>query len=229
MTTDRSTSPVADVLADAFDATDSPDTTDEDRLPCGVSRRALLRLTAAGALGAGVAAASGSGLPFLAQKGLLSTNGAFAATSTALADLLFYTEVFPTSPLILNPFSDPLVIPKAAIPVKPEELATWTSKPSGALNMQNSLHNETHQIWPSALGYPDPIVYKIDVKVATHAFTTSKVRPITKDGRPAASFDEQGKPRAVGAEQYLPRSTIYGFNGTFPGPRINAEYGKPVV
>ena len=27
----------------------------------------------------------------------------------------------------------------------------------------------------------------------------------------------------------LPPSTIYGFNGTFPGPRINAEYGKPVL
>ena len=27
----------------------------------------------------------------------------------------------------------------------------------------------------------------------------------------------------------LPPSTIYGFNGTFPGPRINAEYGKPVI
>ncbi len=27
----------------------------------------------------------------------------------------------------------------------------------------------------------------------------------------------------------LPPSTIYGFNGTFPGPRINAEYGRPVL
>ena len=27
----------------------------------------------------------------------------------------------------------------------------------------------------------------------------------------------------------LPLSTIYGFNGTFPGPRINAEYGKPCL
>ena len=27
----------------------------------------------------------------------------------------------------------------------------------------------------------------------------------------------------------LPLSTIYGFNGTFPGPMINAEYGKPVL
>ncbi len=27
----------------------------------------------------------------------------------------------------------------------------------------------------------------------------------------------------------MPQSTIYGFNGTFPGPMINAEYGKPVI
>lgn len=27
----------------------------------------------------------------------------------------------------------------------------------------------------------------------------------------------------------LPPSTIYGFNGTFPGPMINAEYGKPCL
>ena len=27
----------------------------------------------------------------------------------------------------------------------------------------------------------------------------------------------------------LPPSTIYGFNGTFPGPMINAEYGKPAL
>src|SRR3954466_16187356 len=160
MTTDLPVGPDDDLMTE--------DTAD-DKLPCGVSRRALLRLTAAGALGAGVAAASGSGLPFLAQKGLLSTNGAFAATSTALADLLFYTEVFPTSPLILNPFSDELVIPPALKPASAEELADtakWPTVPSGAAGAQNSLGNETHQIWPSTLGLPDPIVYKIDVKVA---------------------------------------------------------------
>ena len=32
-----------------------------------------------------------------------------------------------------------------------------------------------------------------------------------------------------GHDAALPDSTIYGFNGTFPGPRINAEYGKPVI
>jgi FtsP/CotA-like multicopper oxidase with cupredoxin domain len=29
--------------------------------------------------------------------------------------------------------------------------------------------------------------------------------------------------------QKLPNSTIYGFNGTFPGPRINARYGQPAM
>jgi hypothetical protein len=47
----------------------------------------------------------------MAQRGLLSADGAFAATSTALGDVLFYIEKFPTSPLIISPFSDPLPIP----------------------------------------------------------------------------------------------------------------------
>src|SRR4051812_38604126 len=70
----------------------------------GLPRRQLLTWGAIAGLGAGVAAATGWGGPLLKGKGLLSTNGAFAATSTALGDLLFYTEVYPTSPLILHPF-----------------------------------------------------------------------------------------------------------------------------
>ena len=38
-----------------------------------------------------------------------------------------------------------------------------------------------------------------------------------------------GKTYPAGTVRTLPPSTIYGFNGTFPGPRINAEYGKPVL
>ena len=34
---------------------------------------------------------------------------------------------------------------------------------------------------------------------------------------------------AAGTKRNLPPSTIYGFNGTFPGPMINAEYGKPAL
>ena len=33
----------------------------------------------------------------------------------------------------------------------------------------------------------------------------------------------------AGEKRTLPPSTIYGFNGTFPGPMINAEYGKPAL
>ena len=66
-----------------------------------VSRRTVLRLGAAGGAGAALVAAQGLGVPFLAQRGLLTADGAFAATSAALGDTLFYIEKFPTSPLIL--------------------------------------------------------------------------------------------------------------------------------
>ena len=81
--------------------------------------------------------------------------------------------------------------------------------------------------WPG--GSPDPIVYQIKDQVRTHSFTTSKVLPIDKNGRPTVSFDASGKRFAAGAKRTLPPSTIYGFNGTFPGPMINAEYGHPAL
>jgi hypothetical protein len=59
---------------------------------------------------------------------------------------------------------------------------TWSYPPGPG--QQNSLRNEQHQIWPSRIGYPDPIVYKINVMVRTHAFTTSQVLPIGGDGQP---------------------------------------------
>ena len=50
----------------------------------GLRRRTLLRLGAAGGAGAALAAAQTWASPLLAQRGLLSPDGAFAATSTAL-------------------------------------------------------------------------------------------------------------------------------------------------
>jgi FtsP/CotA-like multicopper oxidase with cupredoxin domain len=67
------------------------------------------------------------------------------------------------------------------------------------------------------------------VQVSTHSFTTSQVLPIDTNGNPAASFDAAGKTYPAGTKRTLPTSTIYGFNGTFPGPMINAEYGKPAL
>ena len=202
---------------------------DDEATNDGVSRRAVLRLGAVGATGVALTAAGEFGAPYLAQKGLLSTDGAFAATATALGDLLFYKEKFPTSPLILTPFIDPLPIPKALAPEKMLEVADWSDVPGRGEGQQNSLRNERHQKWSSDVNSPDPIVYKIELKVATHSFTSSEVMPIDALGQPAVSFDATGKRYPVGTKRKLPASTIYGFNGVFPGPMINAEYGKPVL
>ncbi|WP_240987162.1 multicopper oxidase domain-containing protein [Arthrobacter sp. Soil736] len=200
-----------------------------------VSRRALLRLGAAGGAGAALVAAQGWAGPLLAQKGLLSPDGAFAASSTALGDLLFYIEAFPTSPLILTPFQDRLPIPWALAPTPKvgdnfvKGYTEWNDPPGPGQGQQNSMRNERHQIWPDQIGSPDPLVYKIDLLLRQHAFTTSQVLPIDANGRPAVSFDEKRKTYPAGTKRTLPLSTIYGFNGTFPGPMINAEYGKPVL
>jgi FtsP/CotA-like multicopper oxidase with cupredoxin domain len=198
----------------------------------GVSRRTILRLGAAGATGLAATAAGGFGAPYLQQRGLLSADGAFAATSTALGDLLFYTEVFPISPLILKPFVDAMPIPMALRPVKSDEMERWIKKPGPGVDQQNSMsgnNGERHQMWSDKQGLPDPIVYKINVQVATHSFTSSPVLPIDASGRPTASFDASGGTYPAGTQRMLPPSTIYGFNGQFPGPRINAEYGKPLI
>jgi FtsP/CotA-like multicopper oxidase with cupredoxin domain len=213
--------------------------TDDEQaaLHSGVSRRTLIRIGAVGAAGVAFTAGRVVAEPYLAQQGVLSSDGVFAAAATALADLV-YIEAFPTSPLILKPFTDPLNVPKALRPVPESELETWSQRPNAGAGQQNGyrgtdvaykLNNETHQIWPGQIGYPEPIVYKIDHQVRTHSFTTSKVLPIDRKGKPTVSFDATGKRYAVGTQRTLPDSTIYGFNGTFPGPRINAEYGQPVV
>ncbi len=193
------------------------------------ARRTLLRVTAIGAAGAGVTTAGALAGPPLARRGLLSPDGVFSAAGTALGDTVFYLEAFPTSPLILEPFTDRLPIPRALAPEPDSAYKGWTDPPGPGNGQQNSMRNERHQMWPDKVGSPDPIVYKIELLVRGHSFTSSKVLPIDKNGRPAKSFDSTGKVYAAGQVRTLPMSTIYGFNGTFPGPMINAEYGKPVL
>ena len=201
----------------------------------GVSRRVVLRWSAAAAAGGALAVAQGTAVPWLGRQGLLSADGAFAATSIALADQI-YIEAFPTSPLILSPFRDELPVPTALRPEADADYKSWTQPPGPGVGQQNSLSNQQHQLWPGRTPdiptlnvLPDPIVYKIDCLVRQHAFTTSQVLAIDKKGRPIVSFDAAGKTYAAGTKRYLPPSTIYGFNGTFPGPMINAEYGKPAL
>jgi hypothetical protein len=170
----------------------------------GVSRRMILRAGAVGGAGVALVAAKGLGGPFLSQKGLLTPDGAFAATSVALGDAGFYIENFPTSPLILSPFTDQLPVPKALRPIPRSTYSAWAQPPGPGAGQQNSLRNQQHQIWPSQIGSPDPIVYKIDVQVSTHSFTTSQVLPIDTNGNPAASFDAAGKTYPAGTKRTLP-------------------------
>src|SRR3954447_6744524 len=204
----------------------------------GASRRAVLKFGAAGAAVAGLGVARAA-KPDLVDRGLFSKNGVFEASSINVAGSL-YIENFPTSPLILNPFVDPLVIPKAATPVPKEEWSNWARPPGPGVGQQNFLKklgrgNETHQIWPTdipaALGgpLPEPLVYKFDVKVSQHSFTTSQVLPIDRNGNPTVSYDAAGNTYPAGTVRTLPPSTTYAFNGVFPGPMINAQYGHPVI
>ncbi len=194
----------------------------------GISRRSVLRLGVLGATGVVLAGANATLSPFLASRGLLSADGVFAAAATAITDLV-YLENFPTSPLILEPFKDELTVPKAAKPEDNGTYSNWAKPPGPGYGQQNSLENERHQKWSSDISCPDPVVYKFDLRVAGHSFTSSPVLPIDKNGRPTISYDASGKTYAAGTKRQLPRSTIYGFNGVFPGPMINAEYGKPVL
>ncbi len=193
-----------------------------------IPRRALLKLGVAGAAALALGSAGSLIVPDLRRRGLLSANGVFDAASIAWADTL-YKELFPTSPLIVSPFQDELPIPRALAPTPMSEYSSWKTPPGPGNGQQSAYGNDRHQIWPSTVGYPDPIVYQIKVQVNTHAFTTSQVLPIDSKGLPSISFDATGKRYPAGTRRALPPSTIYGFNGTFPGPMINAEYGKPVL
>ena len=205
-----------------------PESPESSEQQGGLARRTVLRLGAAGAVGVGLTTVRGVAMPYLADRGWLSADGAFAATSTALSDAL-YTEEFPTSPLILTPFRDALAVPKALRPTSRSEYRRWPNPPGPGRGQQNSLGNARHQMWPNKVRYPDPIVYEIDLLVRRHSFTSSKVLPIDSNGRPTISFNVSGQVFTAGTRRSLPASTIYGFNGAFPGPMINAEYGRPCL
>lgn len=68
--------------------------------------------------------------------------------------------------------------------------------------------------------------YKIKLQVAPHSFTNLNAVPINAAGNVIlAPPSFQRVPGALA----LPPSTIWGYNGQFPGPLINAEYGKPCL
>jgi FtsP/CotA-like multicopper oxidase with cupredoxin domain len=183
----------------------------------GMSRRDMLKITAA--TGAAAAAASIVTAPSAAKASGGGSSGGICSGLQAI-------EAFPVSPLILNPFTDPLPVPQALAPVDPAVVAGWSSPPSAAPGKQD-VDGGTHQLWPGTPGtvvasFPQPRVYQIKLQVAGHSFSSSPVRTLVP------YKDVNGKTVPAGTVvPKLPDSTIYGFNGQFPGPMINAEYGQP--
>ncbi|MFL5364551.1 MAG: hypothetical protein ACJ781_03655, partial [Myxococcales bacterium] len=105
-------------------------------------------------------------------------------------------------------------------------------------------HAGTHQQWSHGTGtggvtlnMPDPLLFHIRVQVSTHSVTSSPVVPITSAGAATtlptgANAIPAGNVPFAGGQvpgYLLPPSTIYGFNGTFPGPLLNIEYGRPCL
>jgi FtsP/CotA-like multicopper oxidase with cupredoxin domain len=177
-----------------------------------LTRRDMLRLSAGGA---GVFMLTASGLAVSRSVGASGGGG-------------LYVEAFPTSPLVLSPFNEPLPIPSPMAPVPKADVDRWESPPGP--DNQDSVKGaapHTHQLFPGTApvaDFPLPIVYRIDLEVAGHDFTSSLVQPIDSRGRNVAPPGSgNARPRK------LPSSTIYGFNGTFPGPMINFEYRAPAL
>ena len=194
-------------------------------------RRTFLKLGATGGAALALGGVASAMAPNLRTRGLLSKDGIFDAAAIAWADSI-YIEAFPTSPLILSPFSDVLPVPLAAKPIPQSAWSSWANPPGPGNGQQNSIGNEKHQIWCGDArvgGAAVPLVYRLDVMREEHSFTTSQVLPIDSLGQPTESFDGAGNRYPAGTVRSLPKSTIHSFNGTFPGPMINAEYGKPVI
>jgi FtsP/CotA-like multicopper oxidase with cupredoxin domain len=75
-----------------------------------------------------------------------------------------------------------------------------------------------------------PLLYHVRLQVSQHSFTSSDVQPIDQNGNAVPLPDGASAPGGSMEGTYkLPMSTIYGYNGAFPGPMINAEYGRPLI
>jgi Putative multicopper oxidases len=181
-----------------------------------LSRRDVIKM------GTGLVVASTAGLRISAPRQAFA--GQITNTGCAGTGVL---EVFPTSPLILSPFTDALPIP---VPLQPVSIANWASTgsscpaPGRGVGQQDSDPASQHELWPSDLGLSDPLFYRIQLQVREHSFSSSLVQPIAPDGTittPPGAFDS--------TPRQLPGSTIYGYNGTFPGPMIYGSYGKPCI
>jgi FtsP/CotA-like multicopper oxidase with cupredoxin domain len=199
-----------------------------------LNRREWLRL------GGGTLAAAAAGLRIGALHAAEGNPQMGDGLTPCLDGGPLYTEIFPTSPFVLEPFTQNFPNP---MPMKPSDPATWTSlgardwaRPDSRTGGRQDVDYITHQVGYDAIPvgtktikYPLPLYYRLALQVGQHNFTASKVLPIQSNGFPIG-------PLAPGYGQtHLPASTIYGFSTTpeipnsctFPGAMVYARYGQP--
>ena len=191
--------------------------------------------------------AGGAGMFMLSAGGLAVPRGfAGGGSGGGGGGGSLYIEAFPTSPLILKPFNDPMVIPKAMAPVDP---TTWDSigkdlpdpKKQDCLAVGDAKYKGSTATTSAATrcgrararrpagpaGWKDTTIRSSTRSRRRSPATSSRRRTV----QPINSFGKNVTPPRSGNPnpRNLPESTIYGFNGTFPGPRINAEYGRAAL
>ena len=166
-------------------------------------------------LGVGLATAQGLVVPSLQQKGLWSADGVFSASATTIGDVLLYIEAFPTSPLILEPFKDELVIPKALAPET--DYQDWDLPPGPGEGQQNSMRNERHQMWspePDRIPGPDRVQdRRAGLDAQLHQLTGAADH---QGGKPAISFDATGKTYPAGTVVRFRPAPSTGSTGSSP-------------
>jgi len=191
-----------------------------------MSRRELLRL---------------SGTVLIGSAAALRTRPAFGQQMIGDTGCGVGGEAIPLSPIILNAFQEALPVPSALAPVR--DFTGWSVYPNKY--QQNSDGGDhIHQLWCDELGLAAPNVYRIGLQVAPHRVTDGPVQYLKfADGTPGTvneliDTDGTGPGRAVvfdGSPVNLPYTAMTAFSGTpgipnsgtFPGPMINSEYGKP--
>jgi len=191
----------------------------EDSRVLRLNRRDLLKFGGAAIIGSAASLRNASAQTAGAQCNLPQVEFAPCAGGLPI-------EAFPTSPLIGgfvdsnnvvrgSAFTQLLPVPE---PLAPEALPENWDHPG----QQDSL-GHSHQVLPSRFNLPAPVFYRIKLQVAGHMFTNLKALPINALGQNVAPPGRSKNP------QSLPASTIYGFNGKFPGPMIKGVYGRPVL
>jgi FtsP/CotA-like multicopper oxidase with cupredoxin domain len=204
-----------------------------------ISRREMLKLS----LMAGSATLIGAG----GVREVLAASCHDSTIRTSCGDAI---EVHPTSPLIggrivvttkgnrktfsvdrgigkFDAFTQELPIPEALRPTSPVGGAnTGDVQDSDGIVHQVGVDSDIVTSYPG--WNQTPLHYRIKIQEAEHSFTNLKAVPINAAGNVVLAppaFQSGPEPGALN----LPKSTIWGFNGTFPGPMINAEYGRPCL